>query len=186
MNIFQTAHSVPVTDAAQKLGLRTRKSGDRLIARCPFHEDRTPSLVLYPGDRGFYCFSCQRHGDAITLYQHVRQLRPLDAARAVCEDFGLSWDASAPRPSPAPAPALSAKEAYTRDLCKRYEAAQRIVDNMTEQCRAEGRNPTELMQNETFYHALHESVLLHDAMRELDDDLVDKYCHRYFPKGGTK
>jgi hypothetical protein len=37
-------------------------------ARCPFHEDRTPSLHVYeqPG-QGWYCFGCGRGGSAVDL-----------------------------------------------------------------------------------------------------------------------
>jgi CHC2 zinc finger len=46
-------------------GLRVERSGK---VRCPFHEDRTPSLHVYddPG-RGWYCFGCGRGGSIYDL-----------------------------------------------------------------------------------------------------------------------
>jgi hypothetical protein len=36
-------------------------------ARCPFHEERTPSLHVYSGDRGWCCFGCGAGGDVYTF-----------------------------------------------------------------------------------------------------------------------
>lgn len=37
----------------------------RFIARCPFHEDREPSLLVDERDGHFHCFGCRAHGDVI-------------------------------------------------------------------------------------------------------------------------
>jgi hypothetical protein len=33
--------------------------------RCPFHEDDTPSMKLYPDDRGWHCFGCGKGGSIV-------------------------------------------------------------------------------------------------------------------------
>ena len=39
---------------------------------CPFHEDDTPSMVVYPNPKNeFHCFGCGKHGDAINFYASV-------------------------------------------------------------------------------------------------------------------
>jgi CHC2 zinc finger/Toprim-like len=47
--------------------VRLHPSGNHLIGRCPFHEDRTPSFVVYPSTGTFHCFGCRTHGDLITF-----------------------------------------------------------------------------------------------------------------------
>jgi DNA primase len=42
----------------QLLGFR---GGRRQKINCPFHKERTPSLVIYR-DGSFYCFGCAKHG----------------------------------------------------------------------------------------------------------------------------
>lgn len=42
-----------------------RKVGHYYKALCPFHNDRNPSLVIYPQTQTFYCFGCNVSGDAI-------------------------------------------------------------------------------------------------------------------------
>lgn len=41
--------------------LGTNNQGRRFSIRCQQHNDKTPSLVIYP-DNGFYCFSCGVNG----------------------------------------------------------------------------------------------------------------------------
>lgn len=50
---------------AQLTGQRVGRSGK---ARCPFHDDRTPSLHVYEDpERGWYCFGCGRGGSIYDL-----------------------------------------------------------------------------------------------------------------------
>jgi DNA primase len=57
-----------------------RKSGGRLVGRCPFHEERTPSFSVNPAQGLFYCFGCHKGGDMITF---VRETQGLDFAGAI-------------------------------------------------------------------------------------------------------
>ena len=41
-------------------------SGGMLLTTCPFHEDTTPSLGVYPDH--FFCFGCQAHGSLEDLW----------------------------------------------------------------------------------------------------------------------
>lgn len=51
-----------------------RERNGYLMGRCPFHEDRTPSLVVYPVTRTFRCFGCGAKGDAISFLRKVEHL----------------------------------------------------------------------------------------------------------------
>lgn len=92
MNVFQAARTVSAVDAAQKLGIPFKRTGERGWTCCVFHADRTPSMMLYPRNGGFYCFGCGAHGDAITLYRQVRGGTLFEAAKQICEDFHLTWE----------------------------------------------------------------------------------------------
>lgn len=49
------------------------KSGKYKKGICPFHEDKDPSLVIYPGNT-FFCFGCHEHGDAIDFYMKLKNV----------------------------------------------------------------------------------------------------------------
>src|SRR3954453_9559063 len=51
-----------------------KRVGRRFQGLCPFHTEKTPSFSVSP-DRGVYfCFGCQKSGDAITFVREVEQL----------------------------------------------------------------------------------------------------------------
>lgn len=41
--------------------LNLKDDGRKKFIRCPFHNERTPSFVIFP-DNGFKCFGCGEHG----------------------------------------------------------------------------------------------------------------------------
>jgi len=46
-------------------GIELRKKGRVLVARCPFHEEKTPSFTVTPAKGLFHCFGCGAAGDVI-------------------------------------------------------------------------------------------------------------------------
>jgi hypothetical protein len=51
-----------------------RRSGENFVGRCPFHEDHTPSLVVYLKTQTFHCFGCRAHGDVIAFLMLAEHL----------------------------------------------------------------------------------------------------------------
>ena len=43
-------------------------------AHCPFHEDDTPSLMVYPKTNSYWCFGCNVGGDSIDFIMRHRGL----------------------------------------------------------------------------------------------------------------
>lgn len=65
---------IPATDYVPALS-GTELGRDGKIT-CPFHDDRTPSLHAYPGDRGWACFGCGRGGTIIDFGAALYGLEP--------------------------------------------------------------------------------------------------------------
>ena len=57
--------------------------GRNLVGKCPFHDDRTPSFVVYPETHSFYCFGCRAHGDVLTFLMRFENLTFTEALQ-VC------------------------------------------------------------------------------------------------------
>ena len=88
MSYFQTLKaSITCRDAAEKYGLEVSRSG---MARCPFHDDHTPSLKV---DERFYCFGCHAQDDVIDLTARLLGISNYSAAKQLAQDFGIQ-----PRP----------------------------------------------------------------------------------------
>lgn len=79
--------AVTLPAAAKTYGYTPSRSG---FIRCPFHQERTPSMKLY--DRRFHCFGCGAHGTVIDFVGGLFSLTPLEAARKINEDFRLRLD----------------------------------------------------------------------------------------------
>ena len=56
---------------------------------CPFHNEKTPSLKLYDGNRGFYCFGCGEHGSIIDFVMRYFGLDFQSAISKLNDDFCL-------------------------------------------------------------------------------------------------
>jgi len=67
---IRAAH--PIADAVENAGVSLRRSGPRLVGLCPFHDDRRPSLLVYPQTSSWFCFSCDAGGDVIDFVGRIR------------------------------------------------------------------------------------------------------------------
>ena len=56
--------------------------GDRGMALCPFHGEKTASMSFTNGENLFHCFGCKEGGD---IYKFVQEIRGLDFSEAVEE-----------------------------------------------------------------------------------------------------
>ncbi|MBS3804720.1 MAG: DNA primase [Oleiphilaceae bacterium] len=78
-------------DLAELIGARItlKKAGSNYKARCPFHDEKTPSFNVRP-DKGFYhCFGCGAHGDAISFVREFDGLGFTDAVEELAKRAGL-------------------------------------------------------------------------------------------------
>ena len=53
---------------------RLRKSGRNFLGCCPIHDDRHPSLTVYPEDQRWWCFGCNRGGDVFDFIMAVENI----------------------------------------------------------------------------------------------------------------
>ena len=91
MNLFESVKSsITTREAAEHYGIHVGRSG---MCRCPFHNDRTPSMKA---DERFHCFGCQADGDVISFTSRLFDLSPKDAALKLASDFGIAYDEHLP------------------------------------------------------------------------------------------
>jgi len=81
-------------DILAVVGGRTqlRKAGPRYVARCPFHEERTPSFSVNPVEKFYYCFGCGAKGDVITFVRETEQLDFAGAVEWLADRFNVQVD----------------------------------------------------------------------------------------------
>ena len=65
---------IALPELIQNERIELRKSGKCYKARCPFHEDKTPSFYVYPDSNRFICYGCGEKGDAIDFIRKLKNL----------------------------------------------------------------------------------------------------------------
>lgn len=120
MNCFQNVkYGVSCREATERYGVEVNHYG---MARCPFHNDRHPSL--YVADDHYYCFACGEHGDVIDFAARLFGLPLYEAAQRLAADFHLSPD------KPPSAAALHAKRIRTEAPDERFVEACHKLDEV--------------------------------------------------------
>ena len=110
MTLFELVkQNICVPDAAEHYGLQVNRNG---MCRCPFHEDRHPSMKL--NERYFYCFGCGATGDVIDLVARLFGLNSYEAAQKLSQDFGIDPD-KPPAAAALPKPERPLLKAYRQE-----------------------------------------------------------------------
>lgn len=70
--------------------VRLKNNGRTLVGLCPFHNEKTPSFVVYPQTQSFYCFGCGAGGEIITFIKKMENLDYVDAVKFLADRVGMS------------------------------------------------------------------------------------------------
>ena len=70
--------------------LALKRVGRRFVGLCPFHPEKTPSFSINPEMGVYYCFGCQKSGDAITFVREVEHLDFVDAVERLAARAGIT------------------------------------------------------------------------------------------------
>lgn len=122
---------VSVLEVALHYGFEVNRAG---FCRCPFHHERTASLKLYPGTKGFYCFGCHVGGSVIDFVSQLYGLDALGAVRRLNDDFhlGLPIDRQQTPQERTEAAREAAKRRELSDTAKTFEAWRgAMLDKLT-------------------------------------------------------
>lgn len=104
--------AVPMREAVVQYGFEPDRVG-RIC--CPFHDDQNPSLRLYEGSGGWWCFVCNEGGSVIDFTAKLFGLSFLQAAKKLDHDFSLGlMDGS-----------VDPNDAVRRDKIRRQKEAAR-------------------------------------------------------------
>ena len=69
------------------------RAGRNMKARCPFHQERSPSFIVTPERQTFHCFGCGEGGDAFTFVMKSENLSFMEAAEKLALRAGVKIEA---------------------------------------------------------------------------------------------
>ncbi|MEX0932310.1 MAG: CHC2 zinc finger domain-containing protein, partial [Parcubacteria group bacterium] len=79
--------------------LKLEKAGANLKARCPFHNEKTPSFFISPARQGYYCFGCGAKGDIFTFVEEMEGTDFKGALTILADKAGVELRPETPRDS---------------------------------------------------------------------------------------
>ncbi|MAA87435.1 MAG: DNA primase [Haliea sp.] len=108
---------VEVIDRRVKL----KKTGKNYSARCPFHEEKTPSFSVNPDKQFYYCFGCGAGGNALGFVMDYENVDFPQAVETLAGSLGLE----VPREQSRPGSSQPSREETGKPLYALLEQAAR-------------------------------------------------------------
>ena len=66
-----------------------KKAGKDFQARCPFHDEKTPSFTVSQDKQFYYCFGCSASGTALTFLMEYERLPFVEAVETLAAQAGV-------------------------------------------------------------------------------------------------
>jgi len=80
---------IDIVDVADRR-ISLRPAGANHIAKCPFHEEKTPSFTVSRQKQFYHCFGCGAHGTAISFLMAYENLDFIPAIRELADMAGMT------------------------------------------------------------------------------------------------
>lgn len=79
--------------AFEEKGIELKGAGiNKYKARCPFHVEKTPSLVIFEDSQTYHCFGCGESGDVISFYSKMDVLSFKETVYYLSQKLGIDID----------------------------------------------------------------------------------------------
>ncbi|HLU36590.1 MAG TPA: DNA primase, partial [Thermomicrobiales bacterium] len=96
--VTEVRDRIDVVDLVQGYVPSLKKAGANFKGLCPFHNEKTPSFIVFPDSQNFHCFGCGKGGDIFTFYMLVENVEFREALKELATRAGVELEVGAARP----------------------------------------------------------------------------------------
>lgn len=96
--VTEVRDRIDVVDLVQGYVPSLKKAGANFKGLCPFHNEKTPSFIVFPDSQNFHCFGCGKGGDIFTFYMLVENVEFREALKELASRAGVELEMGAARP----------------------------------------------------------------------------------------
>lgn len=111
--------------------IKVDKAGSQYRAKCPFHNEKSPSFYISPTRGNYHCFGCNEHGDIFGFVMKIEGIQFKDALRILADKAGISL--------------ANFKKEETSSLVDILEAATLFFEQNLSQNTVDGNNAKEYL-----------------------------------------
>lgn len=86
--VQQIKERLPIEEVVSSY-IKLEKAGANLKAKCPFHNEKTPSFFVSPTRNNYYCFGCGASGDIFTFVEEFEGLDFKGALKMLADRAGV-------------------------------------------------------------------------------------------------
>ncbi len=94
--VSEIRERIDIVDLIQGYVPSLKRAGRSSKGLCPFHQEKTPSFVVFPDSQNFHCFGCGKGGDLFTFYMLVEHVEFREALTELASRAGVTLDVAAP------------------------------------------------------------------------------------------
>jgi len=94
--VAEIRERIDIVDLIQGYVPSLKRAGRSMKGLCPFHQEKTPSFVVFPESQNFHCFGCGKSGDLFTFYMLVEHVEFREALQELANRAGVTLDFTAP------------------------------------------------------------------------------------------
>lgn len=167
--IREVSRRVNIVDVAEYLGVAVNRAN---YIHCPLHSEKTPSCRLYPEQGRFWCYGCNKGGDAVDLYAAVRGTSIAEAAAEMNSYFSLGVDLDGRQ-------VKKIKKKPNSLQVNQSEQVKQRIDRFADTAR-EARRAGISEQYVTWFDETHQVMLEDDDLRRSDPaKFLEKYRREF-------